>query len=953
MKRSFLEKLFSPIELCIVIKFDPLEMRKMINMALTYLRKMFCLWLAASLLLNAPPAWSAPSDDKTTAVPPIVPIPKPSKKETPETKAEKKQEPLYYKPGSLTPQEPLAPNMIRGPREVLAEKVPYYVVSEPDFYTLSLTQPLSDTARLFLEGTLIPSEAAYFQSGIGMDSNTGMPYDHIRIRLKENLLSEVGNYTAASKLSLMIPFLMKVIQKNPYFRKVKMTSTEATVKLRQTIRTLLAYSEKYPDYSGFLPWVDIRPNGTIAPASTKVPSLDNGQLTWALAAVVAAFEDASDPELRKIASMAQKFLHGQSYKKFYDEKLQLLHGTIQYDTEARVWTGDKTYYLNDMFEGTLAVLWGVLHGQIPEETWDNLAIPTIEYITEQDEKITTLAGFRASFHEHWALAFLPFMQSALAPLYQNYLYAQADHARRNHMPGFISTAYDPKGIYRQMGIASIAYEKVDRTDVAVLFATAMAMLISPSVGASWLIKFYAFKNFLTPYGGYESVGRDGFSDIFTADAKGMTLLASSGGVVDEINKYLSERTVPGTGIPMNVKLIDLMHAKYKQMLLARDNRPIFFPTKPFPAPPEEPMEVHFQKPPDAGEVYDVIGHLQPGHLHGKNVRSVDQKTLENDLAPGRPFQFEFEIPAYYAYFDQWAFRGTYVDKAVRIADMRYVLLTIPLLDPPGTYELEIKSDDITLATVVVNTAKPGRISEDGKWKTLVERITPIPESDIKPFNYISVAIHDPRYLLGEMSRNGRGGMICLKDITLHKKFPFTDVPEPPYRNALQDNTELELIRYWRLSHGSLSFQQNPLRATYRFGRGLGWRGGYIPYTNLSKFRYVYIKVRNDSDENCNCFYVELKHESDQLLGEKIAIHIPQDRQWHIFEIPIPAHIRYTFNYIAISDPYAEFELGSLLLTPNEITSDRLTIHKVDPSTRDSKPLECIYRPCSDPNAKPE
>lgn len=834
--------------------------------------------------------------------------------------------------------------MIRGPREV-ALKESAYIVSEPDFYAFSQTLPLSDAARIFLEETLIPNESAYFMPGTGMDAKTGMPYDHIRIRLKENLLSEIGNYTAASKLSLMIPFLLKVIQKNPYYRQVKFTPEEAAKKLKQTLRTLLAYIQKYPDYGGFLPWVDIRPNGTIAPATTKVPSLDNGQLTWALAAVVAAFEDSSDPELRKISGMAQTILHGQDYRKFYDDKLKLLHGTIQYDTGTRTWSGDRTYYLNDMFEGTLAVLWGVLNGQIPEETWDNLAIPTIEYITAQDEKITTLSGFRASFHEHWALAFLPIMSSALAPLYQNYLYAQADHARRNHLPGFLSTAYDAQGVYRQMGIASIAYNPVDRSDVAVLFATAMGMLISPSVGAAWLIKFYSFKNFVTPYGGYESVGRDGYADIFTADAKGMTLLAASGGVVDEIGKYLNERTVPRTGIPMNVKLIELLHSKYKQMLAERGNRPVFFPSKPFPAPPEEPISVRPQKPPDAGNVFDVIAHLQPGHLHGKNVRSVGQKTLEQDIFQGQPIRFEFDIPSYYPYFDQWAFRGTYIDKAVRIADMRYVLLTVPLLNPPGMFELEIKSDDITLATVIVNTAKPGRISEDGKWKTFVERISPIPESDDKPFNYISVAIHDPRYLLEEFTRGGRQGTIVLKEITLYKKFPFPDTAEPHFEDPPQDNTELELIRYWRLSHGDLPFQRDILKGIYHFSKGSGWRGGYIPYTNLSKFRYLYIKARNVSETGCGCFYVELKHESDELLGEKIPVHIPADQKWRIYEIPIPPHVRYTFNYVAISDPFSDFELGSLLLTPTEIVGNHGAIEKIRHSPREHKPLECTYRPC--------
>lgn len=912
-------------------------------MILELAKKTICVCISLSLFLY-PTAVRAETSAAAIAPPQEIPLPSAPEPAPPGAAPEKKQEPIYYKPGSVFIREALPPGMIRGPREVPPKEL-FYIVSEPNFYTQSQNLPLSDAARFFLEKTLIPGESVYFMPGTGMDSKTGMPYDHIRVRLKENLLSEVGNYTAASKLSLVIPFLLKVIQKNPYYREVKLTPEDAATKLKQILRTILTYNKKYPDYGGFLPWVDIRPNGTIAPASTKVPSLDNGQMTWALAAVVASFEDSLDPELRKISTMAQEVLHNQNYRKFYDEKLKLLHGTIQYDTETRIWSGDKTYYLNDMFEGTLAVLWGVLNGQIPEDAWDNLSIPTIEYITESGEKITTLSGFRSSFHEHWALGFLPIMSSALAPLYQNYLYAQADHARRNHLPGFISTSYDPKGIYRQMGIASIAYNPVDRTDVAVLFATAMAMLISPTIGASWLIKLYSFKNFVTPYGGYESVGRDGFADIFTADAKGMTLLASSGGVVDEINKYLNERTVPKTSIPMNVKLIELLHAKYKQMIAARDNRPIFFPTKPFPAPPEDPISVNPQKPPDAGNIFDVIAQLQPGHLHGKNVRSIGQRTLEQDIFPGQPIQFEFDIPAYYPYFDQWAFRGTYITKAVRIADMRYVTLTLPLLNPPGMFELEIKSDDITLATVIVNTTKPGRISEDGKWKTLVERITPIPEADDKPFNYISIALHDPRYLLGEFTRGGRDGTIVLKGITLYKKFPFTDVPEPPFENQPQDNTELEMIRYWRLSHGDLPYKKNGLPDIYHFSKGLGWRGGYIPYTNLSKFHYLYIKARNVSEDSCGCFYIELKHESDQLLGEKIPVHMPADRKWRIYEIPIPAHVRYTFNYIAISDPFGDFELGSLLLSPTEITEDYGKLEKVPYSTRERKPLECTYRPC--------
>ena len=857
--------------------------------------------------------------------------------EKPEKDHPFKQEPLLIR-------GPQAENIPRIIQEVLAPAREVRVSFPPDFYLHSQMQPLPASARSFLDDLLIPGESFYFQPKVGMDVKTGMPYDHIRIRLEENLLSEVGNYTAASKLSLLIPYLVKVIQRDPGFRNVKLAAPEATLQLKRVLQTLLDFIKNYPDYGGFLPWVDIRPNGTIAPASTKVPSLDNGQLTWALAAVVAAFEDSKEPELLKIVAMAQTILQRQDYRIFYDAEKGLLHGTIQYDPATRTWYKDETYYLNDMFEGTLAVLWGILQGQIPEKAWYNLLIPTKEYTTEAGEKITTFEGFRASFHEHWALAFLPLMESDLAPLYQSYLYAQADHAHRNGLPGFSSTAYDAQGVYRQMGIPEISGNPVDRSDVSVLFATAMGMLISPTVGAAWLSELYNFKGLVSSYGAVESVGRDGYADILTADAKGMTLLAASGGVIREINKYLRERTVPRSAIPMDIKLAELFHAKYKQMLMERGNRPLLFPTQPFPVPPLKAMEVRSEKPQDPGEVFDVTAHLQPGHLHGKNVCSVGKKTLEQDVFPGQPLQFQFNIPIYYPYFDQWAFRGTYIDKTVGIAAMQYAAVTIPARSPPAMFELEFKSDDITLTTILIDTTHKGRISEDGKWKTLVERINPVPESIIKPFNYISVAVHDPRYLLGAFLRGGREGTVCLKDISLSKKFPFPGVSELAYVEKENNNEEFELIRYWRLNHGNLPFEKDVQHGIYRFGGGSGWRGGYIPYTNLSKFNFLYIKLRNVyPKEACNCFYIELKHEWDQLLTDKIPVHVPADQAWHVVEIPIPPHIRYAFNYLALSDPFADLEIGSLLLTPRAITG--IKIEKVDASLKGKRPLECTYRPC--------
>lgn len=287
--------------------------------------------------------------------------------------------------------------------------------------------------------------------------------------------------------------------------------------------------------------------------------------------------------------------------------------------------------------------------------------------------------------------------------------------------------------------------------------------------------------------------------------------------------------------------------------------------------------------------------------------------MEMDIAPGKPFAFYYNIPAYSSYFDQWAFRGTYIDKAVRIADMRYVSLSVPVRSSPSIFEIELKSDDITLATVVVNTVQPGVLSEDGLSKIFILPIKPIPESDDKPLNYISVVLHDPRYLLNAMVQGGREGELHLERILLTREHPLKEAALTPTENIPQRPEEFEAIRYWRLSHGSIPFVKYPGKGSYRFSGGQGWRGGYIPYTNLKKFNYIYLRARNVSGKN-NHFFIEFKYEDNQLLTTKVPIVLPAGSDWSIFEIKTPKDTKQTFNYLAVSDAAEEFELSSVLLT---------------------------------------
>jgi len=102
---------------------------------------------------------------------------------------------------------------------------------------------VSPSTNDFIINTLVPLESIYFQPGIGIDRKSGMPFDHIRVRLKQGILGEVGNYTAASKLSLSIPYLLGVIQEKPVFQHARITPEQAKILLERALRTHLRYIE--------------------------------------------------------------------------------------------------------------------------------------------------------------------------------------------------------------------------------------------------------------------------------------------------------------------------------------------------------------------------------------------------------------------------------------------------------------------------------------------------------------------------------------------------------------------------------------------------------------------------------------------------------------------------------------------------------------------------------------
>lgn len=765
----------------------------------------------------------------------------------------------------------------------------------------------------YIRDEVMPKEGLYFTSRVGLEPRTGIPFDHVRVRLQSQKMAETGRYTAGSKLSLSVSYLVKAILQKPGYENVPLEPDAARKVLRKHLEMLQTVSRKYPDYAGFYPWLEMRKDGSLKPASEQIPSLDNGQLTWALAAVVGGLGRSTREDDQHIVRMAEKLLEAQDYGLFYSEEKGLLSGIVQLHADERHWVKDPNYHLIDMYEGTMAVLWGVLNGQVPREAWDNIDISAVDYETSSGETVTTLRGWRASFHEHWALAFLPFMESDLGKLYRNYLHVQADYAHENDLPGFLTTGYDSRGSYRQMGIKAAAWDPGDRDDVAVTYATAMGYLIDQEAGGKWFAHLYEFPGMVTEYGALESVGPDGYADIMTIDAKGLTVLALTGGVVDEIKAYLSRYRVPGTETTLYEKLIELLNYKYQQLLAKREDKPIYMPQQPIPLPSDNLMEVVIEPVTPAGESYSVSGNLQSGHLHGKNVRSVGKDSLEDDLRPNAPFTFVFATPDDLPLDDQWAFRGTYLKEGTGLQEMRYLAITIPADSPDYQYDIEIKRDDVRLITAWVSTDEEGVVSEDGQWKTLVYPVRPAPDAVWMPANYIAIAMHDPNNLKGKYAKNAREGIVVIKDIALSVEPPEGYTPDPEIQPVPAVDGDMELVQYWVPSHGDLSVNRDWKRHVVRLDGGAGWRGGPVPYMDMEGYKKMHVKARNLSGRP-NHFSLEIKNDSESLFGGKRMINLPMDERWHIITLEVEDIPEGLINYLAVSDPAGPFEISSISFT---------------------------------------
>ena len=315
-----------------------------------------------------------------------------------------------------------------------------------------------------------PSLAGGVESYIGLHTPTMVTMDGHRLSIPSGLPLDGGAhmFTASSKESLHVALLALALSSTPAAALAAMLLAPGSggrreaamdVAVRQLAVKVNSYDLfdcRFPGFGGFLPWVAVEDDG-ISPQpgwETTVPALDNGQLIWAVYALLEVLE--SDEQLRTLkhiplnssycpypaallsspnTTLAERWRavlsrwQTNALTVFYDYKGRfrdvafIRNTTTTHVTAANYYTDpdcNDGCYLDDPYEGELFTVYAYLYANWTG--WDDrqwlwlrkraklqaatLAVPGYG-------NITTQRGFWFSAHEQWKYLFLPYRDVAI------------------------------------------------------------------------------------------------------------------------------------------------------------------------------------------------------------------------------------------------------------------------------------------------------------------------------------------------------------------------------------------------------------------------------------------------------------------------------------------------------------------------------------------------------------
>jgi hypothetical protein len=430
---------------------------------------------------------------------------------------------------------------------------------------------------------------------LGLNVLSGLTYDGHGINYVTGELHDPAHgFSAASKECIHVALLALGLSGNNSMAYAFLKSSlESTVKrdaskmfkwnsvedyiidiLTRKILSYEKWNKKYPGFGGFLPWYTVSDAGMDLAWDwqDRVPSLDNGELIWSLAAAALILQEAG------YAPLAQRYMNQvilmaeTAITIFYENEgrircvTQILNITAQPTRENyQNWQdpSGETCFLDDPYEGELMAFFMDLFcdweaNNYTKDEREKIWIykrRKLQKATYSSKKgpIDVERGWWFSSHEKWKYMMLPYTDIPInRRVFLNGERARVHFSREHGYGGLFASVtnvsspgnYHPNYV-SATGIQEIAFQRVLTNNLVTPYAAFPLLIenITKPFGLAWYASMLKGSKMQNPFGSTEAISIDGtlISPVLTWDSKITSILAASGGITDLTRIVLMKR----------------------------------------------------------------------------------------------------------------------------------------------------------------------------------------------------------------------------------------------------------------------------------------------------------------------------------------------------------------------------------------------------------------------------
>ena len=404
--------------------------------------------------------------------------------------------------------------------------------------------PVNDNLKIILQKNL-----DFFADGVGVDPVGKVPYDTIFVDKKTQEISVPRKYVNTTEIGEYLSILVLLTEYG---------KSELRNKFLERIQNVLETMLNAPNWKGLFYWpYDIKDDGSLVPGDEgkTVPVVDNGNMSFALAGVVGAFQDSDNKTEIKIYETAQKILDRQveGWQILYDKDKKMLRaGWNPVD--------DKPlgYYIDRKAnESRLGTIWAILvtansDNPVPVDAFNTMELYTNKYKLSDGSILDCILTWDGTTFQI-LLPAIYVKEKELIPDYsiiENFVKAQNDFIISNNLPALMSASSSIDDGYASFGVPELSesyvifHNEPPKTDAGTPHASALSYLIDKELAENLLVGLKRnHPQIETPYGWYDAINASGetCSKILSLD-QGMFVLALFGDVTsDYVEKYLKEK----------------------------------------------------------------------------------------------------------------------------------------------------------------------------------------------------------------------------------------------------------------------------------------------------------------------------------------------------------------------------------------------------------------------------